>query len=75
MCIEAIISQLESIRANSASLIDPRESNSVWKKDIEALDETIAMLKGMERQNWWKRLLFRIQYLFSGGFRWIGGWK
>ncbi len=69
MCIEAIISQLESIRANSASLIDPRESNPVWKKDIEALDETIAMLKGMERQNWWRKLLFRARYMFACRFR------
>ncbi len=75
MCMEDIISQLESIRANSADFLDSEEAGSIWQKDIEALDEVIAILRGMERQNGWKRFLFRFQCLFSGGFRGTGGWK
>ena len=75
MRMEDIISQLESIRANSADYLDAEEAGSIWQKDIEVLDEVIAILRGMERQHGWKRFLFRIQYLFAGRFRWTGGWK
>ncbi len=75
MRMEDIISQLESIRANSASFLDPEDSDSIWQKDIEALDEIITILKGMEQESRWKRFLFRIQYLFGRRFRWTGGCK
>lgn len=75
MRMEDIISQLESIRTNSASFLDSKETDSIWRKDIEALDEIITILKGMEQESRWKRFLFRIQYLFGGRFRWTGGCK
>ena len=57
MRMEDIISQLESIRANSASFLDSKETDSIWRKDIEALDEIITILKGMEQESRWKRFL------------------
>ncbi len=69
MCIEDIISQLESIRANSADFRDSEGIDSIWQKDIEALDAVLAILRGMERQNWWRKLLFRARYMFACRFR------
>ena len=64
MNLRNVISQLESIRASSESFLDPKEPDSIWKKDIEALDEVLAILKKMAKQNWWERLLFRVWYTF-----------
>lgn len=69
MRLDDVISQLESIRANSASLLDVKEPDSVWQKDIEALDAVLAILRGMERQSWWRKLLFRVRYMFACRFR------
>ena len=64
MNLKDVISQLESIRANSESFLDPLEPDSIWKKDMDALDEVLAILKKMAKQNWWERLLFRVWYTF-----------
>ena len=69
MGLNDVISQLENIRANSASFLDAEEPNSVWQEDIEALDETLAILRRMEQQSWWRRFLFRIRYMFASRFR------
>ena len=68
MHLEDTISQLESIRANSASFLDPEEPDSIWQRDIEALDEVIAILRRMEQQSWWKKFLFRIRYVLIGSY-------
>ena len=60
MNLRDVISQLESIRANSESFLDPTEPDSIWKKDMDALDEVLAILKKIAKQNWWERLLFRV---------------
>ena len=57
MSLQEVIVQLESIRANSASFLDPEDSDSIWQKDVEALDEIITILKGMEQESRWKRFL------------------
>ena len=75
MRIEDTISQLESIRANSASFLNNKEPDSIWQKDIEALDEVIGVLQRMEQQSRWKKILFRLRYVFITSFRWTGGWK
>ncbi len=75
MRMEDTISQLESIRANSASFLNNKEPDLIWQKDIEALDEVIGILQRMARQSRWKRLLFRLRYVFTTGFRRTGGWK
>lgn len=62
MNLKDVISQLESIRANSESFLDPLGPDSIWKKDVDALDEALAILKKMAKQNWWERLLFRVWY-------------
>lgn len=56
MQLRDTIVRLENIRANSASFIDPEEPNSIWKKDIEALDEVIIILKRMTHQSLWRRI-------------------
>ena len=69
MRLDDVILQLESIRANSASLLDAKEPDSLWQKDIEALDAVLVILRGMERQSWWRKLLFRARYMFACRFR------
>ena len=68
MKLNDVISQLESIRANSASFLDAKEPDSVWQRDIKALDETLAILRRMDQQNWWKKLLLRAQYMIACRF-------
>ena len=63
MRLNVVISQLESIRENSGSFLDAREPDTIWQKDIKALDETLAILRRMDQQNWWKKLLLRAQYM------------
>lgn len=49
MTIEEIISQLESLRVNSAEFAESEERdgeyNTIWHKDIEAIDEAIKIIK------------------------------
>ena len=52
MQLKDIIAQLKSIRANSASFLVLEEPNSIWKQDIESLDEVIIILKRMEQKRW-----------------------
>lgn len=40
-----IVSQLESLKENSRSFLDAKEPEPIWQKDIEALDEAIAIIK------------------------------
>ena len=75
MLMKDTISQLESIRTNSASFIDPEEPNSIWKKDIEALDEVIIILKRMEQKRWCNQILAKIRRVFARRIQWIGGRK
>ena len=75
MQLKNIIAQLESIRANSASFIDLEEPYSIWKQDIDALDEEIIILKRMEQKHWWNRILVQIRRVFERRIQWIGGWK
>ena len=75
MQLKDIIVQLESIRANSASLIDLEEPYSIWKQDIEALDEVIIILKRMEQKRRWNKILVQIRRVFARKIQWIGGWK
>ena len=63
MNLQEVIEQLESIRENSTSFPDAKEPDSIWKKDIEDLDEVLATLQKMKR---WKRWLY-------GRFCWKGG--
>lgn len=44
MSIEEIISQLESLKDNSASFIT-KDSDPIWEQDVKALNETINILK------------------------------
>lgn len=57
MSLQEVIVQLESIRANSSCFIEPEESDSIWQQDIDAIDEVIVILKGMEQESKWKRIL------------------
>ena len=75
MQLKDIIVQLESIRANSASFIDLEEPYSIWKQDIEALDEVIIILKRMEQKRWCNQILAKIRRVFARRIQWIGGRK
>ena len=75
MRLNDIISQQESIRANSVSVLDTKAADSEWQKDITALDEALAILRSMNQQSWWKKLLFRAQYIIACRFHRTGGWK
>ncbi len=75
MQLRDTIVRLENIRANSASFIDPEEPNSIWKKDIEALDEVIIILKRMEQKRWCNQILAKIRRVFARRIQWIGGRK
>lgn len=64
MKIKEIISQLESLKDNSRSFLDPTEPDSVWHKDLEALDAAIAIIEeypllerklGKLERRWMKR--------------------
>lgn len=65
MHLQELIGPLESIRKHSASFIEKNESESIWHRDVRALDEVISKLKGMKQQGWWRRFLFRIRYSIS----------
>ena len=75
MQLKDIIVQLESIRANSASFIDLEEPYSIWKQDIEALDEVIIILKRMEQKRWCNQILAQIRRVFARRIQWIEGRK
>ena len=62
MSLLEIIEQLESIRENSASFLDAEEPDSIWQKDIEALDEVLAILKKMNQKSWWSKFLLRLRH-------------
>ena len=44
MTLDEVIYQLKSIRENSETFIEKDEPDSVWAKDVEALDEAIMTL-------------------------------
>lgn len=45
MTIKETINQLESLRADAVERIDPEDEDDVFKKDVEALDNAIAVLQ------------------------------
>ena len=40
-----IISQLESLKENSRSFLDSKETDSIWKQDLDALEAAITIIK------------------------------
>lgn len=65
MSLQEVISQLESIRDNSANFLDPEEPDSIWQQDIDAIDEVLDILKGMKQQSRWKSVLLKIWHRIS----------
>ena len=45
MKTKAIISQLENLKENSRSFPDSKEPDSIWKRDLDALEAAIAIVK------------------------------
>ncbi len=39
-----LLGQLQSLQDNSKSLLDPKEPDSIWQKDIDALDEAMDII-------------------------------
>lgn len=64
MTLPEVIEQLRSLRDNSESFLDPSEEDSIWRRDIEALDAAIAVIEeypllerrlGRLERRWMKR--------------------
>ena len=45
MKTKEIISQLESLKENSRSFLDSKEPDSIWKRDLDALEAAIDIVK------------------------------
>ena len=60
MTLEDAVAQLHSLRDNSESFLDPSEEDSIWHRDIEAIDTAVACLEGIQREGGLSRCLWRL---------------
>ena len=47
MSIKEIIEQLEGLRSHCSSMIDKEDLESPWRADVEALNEAIKVMAGL----------------------------
>ena len=52
---EEVISQLNDLWEHCHSMIDRRDENCVWRKDVKALEEAIRIIQNVKVRSYEKR--------------------